>query len=119
MAEKKILVYMCDRCGNEHKRSTRGKQVAPKGWVEVLSHDICDKCVPDLEAWLVGQVPERDDPEGVWVGNAPDGPVTVPKLKVHMGVDPNAPSVHQVIHGWGNGQTHQGPVDPSLLGSEK
>lgn len=93
MAEKKLLVYTCDRCGNEHKRSTRGKQMAPKGWVEVMSHDICEKCVPDLEAWLVGQLPERDDP-----------------LQMHMGVDPSVPAVHRVI--W---QTHQGPVELPLL----
>lgn len=52
MAEKKLLVYTCDRCGGEHKRSTRGKQTAPKGWIEVLGRDICKLCVPDLESWL-------------------------------------------------------------------
>lgn len=91
MAEKKVLVYQCDRCGNEHRRSTRGKQMAPKDWVEVLGRDICNVCVPDLEAWLVGQLPKRDDP--------------VP-LHMHMGVDPNAPAVHRVIRGGG-------PVDPA------
>lgn len=89
MAEKKILVFACDRCGREHRRSTRGKQAAPKGWVEVLGRDICDTCVPYLESWLESRpiILVQDD--------------EVSPLRIHRDVDQSNPAVQEIIHQWG------------------
>lgn len=62
MAEKKVIVFICDRDGFEHKR-LRGHKL-PAGWLTIQGKDLCPKCVGELDKFLEGaQVIETYTPE--------------------------------------------------------
>lgn len=50
MAEKKVIVFTCDRCGTDHQR-LRGKTL-PAGWEIVKGNDLCPSCVKALNEFL-------------------------------------------------------------------
>lgn len=50
MAEKKVVVFTCDRCGFEHRR-LRGKSL-PAGWETVKGKDLCPTCSKALVSFL-------------------------------------------------------------------
>lgn len=83
MAEKKVIVFTCDRCGTDHQR-LRGKTL-PAGWEIVKGNDLCPSCVkalneflqplPDEAPKLVMRQPslaEKLDGMGVLVSVAPE-----------------------------------------------
>lgn len=52
MAEKKVIIFTCDRCGMDHSR-LRGKSL-PAGWSHVAGNDLCPKCLKGLASFLAG-----------------------------------------------------------------
>lgn len=50
MAERKVIVFTCDRCGTDHQR-LRGKTL-PAGWDVVKGLDLCPSCVKALNEFL-------------------------------------------------------------------
>lgn len=50
MAEKKVIVFTCDRCGLEHRR-LRGKNL-PAGWEAIKGKDLCPVCSQALTRFL-------------------------------------------------------------------
>lgn len=53
MAQKKIITFVCDRCGMEHQR-LRGKNL-PAGWSHVAGKDLCPQCIKSLIRFLEGK----------------------------------------------------------------
>lgn len=52
MAEKKVIIFTCDRCGMDHNR-LRGKSL-PAGWSNVAGNDLCPPCLKGLASYLEG-----------------------------------------------------------------
>lgn len=50
MAEKKVVVFTCDRCGFEHRR-LRGHKL-PVTWDTLKGKDLCPTCVEALNRFL-------------------------------------------------------------------
>lgn len=58
MAERKVTVYVCDRCGNEHRHlNNKGRQPRPKGWTNLADYDFCESCTAAFRAWLAQAEP--------------------------------------------------------------
>lgn len=75
MAERKVIVFTCDRCGTDHQR-LRGKTL-PAGWDVVKGNDLCPSCVKALNEFL-RPLPEQAPklvkrPETVVLAQNPDG----------------------------------------------
>lgn len=59
MAERKVTVYVCDRCGTEHRHlNNKGRQPRPKGWTNLADYDFCESCTAAFKVWMS---PELND----------------------------------------------------------
>lgn len=49
MAEKVLIVNICDRCGHEE---TGNKKTLPKGWMKIIKDDLCPSCTKAFGDWM-------------------------------------------------------------------
>lgn len=68
MAERKVTVWACDRCGTEHRHlNNKGRAPRPKGWTALGDIDLCEACSAGFKVWL------KPKNEATVIAENPDG----------------------------------------------